>query len=397
MRILQSPKQRNRLRAMNALVVFPVKRLGRLGVILGPLLLVSIVLVGRVHVRLMMQQIKRSAAQPKPVSAPASQLAHDSGGRLMRREDFPPDPPSLYTKRTGQELPSWAQKFFFLPRPNKTAGDKTICFVHVGKTAGTTLACYLGFQYDCGEKMFFPKGHLRDKTAHLIHNWINDCSEDDDYYLYALRDPVARIKSWFTYERPDPDEWHSELFFLKKPLFLDCPFRTFGDLVEKGLGDPGLYPDISPTCHRRAFDAIRGYRPFCRHNFYNYQYFRNQTPPDATILAIRTEHLQTDWISAEKHLAEQARDFRPINVSFPHRNQSRNVTNKDKDISPKGMKQLCRVLCPEIKVYMELLDRAINLSPEQVHESLNLLRMSCPEHVNVASCHYFPFEKAHAK
>ena len=159
---------------------------------------------------------------------------------------------SPYQIRTGDELPRWAYRYPVLGAPNKTAGDKSICFVHVGKTAGSTLACYLGFRYECGEKMHLPQGQLLLQTSHLIHNSFNDCRDDDNYYLFALRDPVSRMKSWFTYERPGPQEQDGVLYRRKKALFIDCPFETFSDLVEKGLGDPlehkRRFTRLSPTC-----------------------------------------------------------------------------------------------------------------------------------------------------
>jgi len=160
-----------------------------------------------------------------------------SEGKIFRIEDFPQPPPSVFTNRTGYAQPRWATKYFFLPQPNKTAGDKSLCFVHVGKTAGTTIACYLGFRYRSEQAFVMPQGRLRDNTVHAFHNWVNDCPDDDDYYLFATRDPISRIKSWFTYERPMNNfNWApGEEGMQQKRLFIDCPFPHLNDLAEKGL------------------------------------------------------------------------------------------------------------------------------------------------------------------
>jgi len=280
-----------------------------------------------------------------------------------------PDKISFFTRRTNADLPDWAYRYSFLAEPNKTAGEKSVCFVHVGKTSGSTLACYLGFRYDCGETMMLPKSNLLHQTGHLIHNWINDCPEDDDYYLFALRDPVARIKSWFTYERPNQYSEHTQSWYLRKELFLDCPFHTFRDLVEQGLSDYRVFRNISLTCHRRAWEAIRGYRHFARHNYYNFQYYRDQVPANANILAIRTEFIETDWMSANELVAQGSQKYQAVNTSFPRYNASPNVEKEDRYLTPNGIKLLCRALCPEIKAYVDLLRRAINLTPKQVDDS----------------------------
>lgn len=292
--------------------------------------------------------------------------------------------PSIHEQRTGEQLPDWAVRYSFLPPLNKSAsGEKSVCFVHVGKTSGSTLACYLGFRYDCGETMLLPKSRLLAQTEHLIHNMINDCPYDDDYYLFSLRDPIARIRSWFTYERPLPEdmEYPTENFYIRKPLFIDCAFHTFGDLVEQGLGDPRLYYNVSHICHQRALAAIRGINGYARHNYFNYHYYQGMVPQDATILAIRTEHLETDWASVEKYLSREDHDYRQLNVTFPQYNPSRTITAGDSALSVTGMKNLCHALSHEIKVYINLLNRAVNLTPHQVDQSVKLLAKSCPVQV----------------
>jgi len=116
------------------------------------------------------------------------------------------------------------------------------------------------------------------------------------YLLYETLSPESSRGSPLN----DRDHTNKAAFYIdaKKALFIECPFEMFSDLVEKGLDDPLEHRDVSPACRQRALDAIQGKEKFCRHNFYNYQYYRNQTPPDASILAIRTEHLEKDWSSA---------------------------------------------------------------------------------------------------
>jgi len=313
---------------------------------------------------------------------------------VFRPEDYPPPPPSVYTNRTGQPLPDWARKYFFLPQPNKTAGDKSLCFVHVGKTAGTTIACYLGFQYRGEETFALPRGRLRDNTVHAFHNWVNDCPDDDDYYLFATRDPISRMQSWFTYERPHWNWGQGPEWLQQKKLFLDCPFPHLNDLAEKGLGDPAVHPEANAICRRRAYDAVRGYQIFYRHNYYNYQWYLRHVPKDKPFLALRQEYLAQDWMSAEAVLANDAKDVRPqVNITFPHRNRSFNVSEADRKLSADATKNLCRVLCMEIQAYKEILSRSVNLSPQDYEASMKMLAEHCPKGVKEPTCDPRIFEK----
>lgn len=310
-----------------------------------------------------------------------------SEGKIFRIEDFPQQPPSVFTNRTGYAQPRWATKYFFLPQPNKTAGDKSVCFVHVGKTAGTTIACYLGFRYRSEQAFVMPQGRLRDNTVHAFHNWVNDCPDDDDYYLFATRDPISRIMSWFTYERPINNfNWApGEEGMQQKRLFIDCPFPHLNDLAEKGLGDPKKN-NISKICRQRAFDAVRGYQNFYRHNFYNYDWYLRHVPQEKPLLALRQEFLAQDWMSAESVLAKQANDSRVLNITFPHRNKSLNVTKADKYLSETATKNLCQVLCMDIQAYKNILQRSVNLSPQDFEASMNMLAEHCPSEARSWDC-----------
>lgn len=153
----------------------------------------------------------------------------------FRKEDFPIVEPSPYEEETAQRLPSWARKPFFLQSSDRSAKLPSICLVHVGKTAGSTIACLLGFEYDCGETHRIQGDVLPLATKHLIHNDIIDCARDTtDYYLFTLRDPLERMKSWFRDERPIQS--FDKNYATKKQLFVDCPFATLNDLAVLGLG-----------------------------------------------------------------------------------------------------------------------------------------------------------------
>jgi hypothetical protein len=97
---------------------------------------------------------------------------------------------------------------------------------------------------------------------------------------------------------------------------------------------------------------------------------------NATILAIRTEHLWDDWTTANQWLGQ-----RHEVVTFPsiqRRQQNQTKLPVTKDISPTGRKRLCCALKDEYKVYYDLVERAVNLDEQGRQEAYDLARRNCP-------------------
>ena len=247
----------------------------------------------------------------------------------------------------------------------------------------------LGFRYDCGKQLSIPEGYLPRATKHLFHNKQNDCSDDPEtnrYHLFATRNPLKRMESWFAYEYISADHKHRRHYEAKKPLFVECPFGSLTQLAEWGLGGAD---HVSSTCRKRAWDAIRGKVAYCRHNYFNYRYFLDRTPADSQLMVLRTEHLVDDWnsVEAQLHAAVHSNDS---DVGLPHTITAEDVPKRNKtrkkreELTPRATRLLCYALCHEIQVYKEILQRAQNLTPEQVNESLEELAQTCPREVQSA-------------
>lgn len=132
----------------------------------------------------------------------------------------------FYRRWPQSKLPAFAvkSKNYNVPR------EDSVCFVHVGKTAGSTVGCYLGFSHHC-EKDRQLDGVLPMITTHLFHNDVYNCYDDTAYFLFIVRDPIERAKSAFYYSRPDED-CDSSVKELYYPYYKDCPFWSFeGELV----------------------------------------------------------------------------------------------------------------------------------------------------------------------
>jgi hypothetical protein len=295
-----------------------------------------------------------------------------------------------------RDVPLWMQKNVTLMAqlehpPDVVPDDKRICFVHVGKTAGTTLACYFGFLYDkCvrdGEEIKMAPGLLPQYTTHLTHTGFNDCTDHHfEYYLFVLRNPLHRIQSWFTYELPINGNGGSYRQKKQKRLFDDCEYGTLSDLGEKGLeGMRNKTTGDASLCQIRAWMAIQGMVGYSTHNKYNFAYYLDEVEavvPDPKIAVIRTEHLEEDWNGLEKGLLSGSPT---IDVKFPRKNASPK-RSQDLELSERARQNLCDALCEEIQVYKKLLHRSVNLDAEAIQVSLNELKESCPVETMKETC-----------
>jgi len=55
---------------------------------------------------------------------------------------------SIISNDEDSNWPHWLGKYAFMPTPDEIDPSDRICYVHVGKTAGSTMACELGFAYE---------------------------------------------------------------------------------------------------------------------------------------------------------------------------------------------------------------------------------------------------------
>jgi len=234
--------------------------------------------------------------------------------------------------------------------------ERTLAFVHLGKTAGSTLTCMIGPSLKgsgkgnsrCEPSDYRPSA-LADSIAARFHLAPAPPIAEYHDFLVTLRHPVARIVSWFYFLHPQfPPE--------KRPHHIQgCDgyhalYRCYDSISALGEGrlgaaivsdtesntdhDSNHQQDPSLSCKALAKDMITG-RKKCWQNYYNYEYtygelvrddFQeqqqppSQSPPknetsssdhrhpqhknnnnnnkkktNVTIYAIRTEHLEVDW------------------------------------------------------------------------------------------------------
>jgi hypothetical protein len=305
------------------------------------------------------------------------------------------DDPFTWTvdKKTHHQtrgFPWWTGKFPFMPKASDIPDDKRICFAHVGKTGGSTMACGLGFYYDScpDDHIRFPPGSLGQYTTSMIHKQFDDCQgKAFQFYLFSVRHPLARIESWFTYERitfPRETARSKAGWDRGAKLFVDCPFPTLDALGgSKGLGAKNR---TSSVCAQRARDAIQGRSRYWNHNYFNYAYYWNvvqQQAKNARIAVIRTEHMERDWSTVQEIMLGEP----PLDpeFAFPVRHKSRKH-DEDLTLSSQSQVRICRALCAEILVYKQILLAGENITPQEYETSMQELRDRCPNEADLTEC-----------
>ncbi|KAL7538233.1 hypothetical protein ACHAWF_006031 [Thalassiosira exigua] len=281
----------------------------------------------------------------------------------------------------GEALPSWAKKKvnYAVPR------GKEVCFVHVGKAGGSTVGCSLGFSLYC-EGREPAGGALPKLTTHLFHMAHYDCYDDAAHYLFLVRDPLDRARSAFNWDRPgDPAKDNDDDDrFGSHDFYTECPFLKLEDFVRDGIAEGGA---ASEECRKTARDALQGRQEdygLPAHFFYNYQYYYESVPKDASILVVRNEHLEEDWNEIEDMLSGGRRGGNgngeaKEKTTFPRNNANTWSNEGDYRLSDASRAALCRALCHEMRQYEAILRRARNLDERQLKASLEELGKKCPE------------------
>lgn len=266
-------------------------------------------------------------------------------------------------------------------------------------------------------------------TYYHVGDFQNGIERRYNFYVVTARDPLDRLISAYLYQHPvhlmernkrikskikesprfkelmeEHDTSGAKKFFHSKfdthrsqqelqgvALSYECiqTLESFGQLLEgeneydgqKSQIKLGLWRDklTEKDCASVAKLIMIGNCYYLSHFNWNLQTIMKSMNVDmnvdtSTILVIRTEHLNQDWISANHFLGQEG-DVTVPTYAF------HNATNANQPIiealSTKAKKNLCLALAKEYETYMRLLSRAKNLSREQVSESLRYSRRNC--------------------
>jgi hypothetical protein len=219
-------------------------------------------------------------------------------------------------------------------------------------------------------------------------------------YLYSLRDPVDRVVSWYQYMHPrncltnqpsaacnlkkDKSHWGLQFYrdcFPTVNLFFRLIAQT--ESAQQVRGSRGFNNTID-GCSQLAVDTLQGRGPEgpTNHLYFNYFYMANQTImhyPDKEVMVVRQEFLWKDLQSVEGFLGGNPNRYfqgeGPIvthgSEKFPYQ------AVLDETASRLGVPSLCCTLYSEIRTYVHLLSKSINLNKLQKQNSIRKILNKC--------------------
>jgi hypothetical protein len=318
---------------------------------------------------------------------------------------------------------------------NSTAKQKNrkqkIVFVHLGKTAGSSITCMLDLSVQhsgVGDSQCHGLQSTTHPTAisqHVvqrIHLAPAPPVEQYTSFLITVRNPIERIISWFYYLHPNfppVKKPHHKRHCTNFALF-EC-WKSMGALAEFGLETPRITSNHTnhrnqsqEECAAWAWDAVTGTR-YCWHNYWNYnrtyghlleeiaaraRTSRGGMEGDDHIVVyvIRSEHAVNDWNVIDRLLGGTGEDGEAMlhnnefgdtstSVKEEGRSEMKMDTRSNRTLTEKGRLNLCNALCDDIQVYKRLLLAAENLDEGIRKESIDELLLSCPNELSeVRSC-----------
>ncbi|CAB9504913.1 expressed unknown protein [Seminavis robusta] len=368
-----------------------------------------------------MKQNKQNEAMKQSTHENRGQKQQQQGERPGKREAIDEKP------QGDNVIPKDSQ---IVVQKIPTIKERIITFVHVGKAGGMSLRdklsliCRLPLDHGqtpneirrCIDKKHPNKRDLLGRqTQYYFHMWSYRQSyfRKSTSFLFVLRSPVDRVLSAYRYAHP-ANCYDDRSVYKESPLPHGC---SLGDRLKKRpKGPTGVFfkfcfpyaaaeefaqsvmspwkadpthpnttvPSSLATksrreqmdCRKKARGAADGtFKTDSFHLEFNYRYYASSTAyafPGKEVLAIRTENQWEDI----QHLAN---NYLGGNTTF---NNTKAVSHGSEKYHPSPITQeayrkLCFVLEGEIEIYLDLLNRAQNLSEGAKKETDWNLREKC--------------------
>jgi len=314
--------------------------------------------------------------------------------------------------------------------------NRSLAFLHIGKTAGSTISIHL--RNGCREDNMIPcnnrkKGWIINETvaSHRVKYYYH--MEDIPLrrlnhlttIVTAVRNPISRFLSAFAYGHPTNSMATKSSMNMAEVQKYTC-FPSISYLIKAGMGEaeipwnkahmnkmrqvamnrPGkksILDDIPPiNCTELAQVAFglskiwadcntnipwmthcNTKHPWLNHMSFNYKRYYQSIPPDKELLAIRTDHLWGDWVNVN-NLISDGNDAYKNWPNIPHfqevhRNVSSEYAKQERWKVRTSQEQLwlCQLLHEEIRTYLLILMRSINLDDDDLLEAAANVDILC--------------------
>lgn len=278
-----------------------------------------------------------------------------------------------------------------------------LAFLHIGKTAGTTLSFEINGAcmnpQACRKNRPFIENESLPAQAMKRYFHVNQMDrfhpKEFDGYILPVRNPLDRIVSAYMMyhsknaRRPVP----SDRAIIQAKFYTEC-FPHANDMAEYGLvGSPSpsnftkqlvtAEDWLSLSCRNLAHLVVSGEckLPLFWHFYYNYKRYCSkvlehiQSNTSKLVLVVRQEHLWSDWNGL--HVLLGGNDSFTTTHTRNHVHDSRAFQEHNKTLSILGKHNLCRVLQKEIQIYLQVLQKATNLNQNSVKEAVETIKRQC--------------------
>jgi hypothetical protein len=201
-----------------------------------------------------------------------------------------------------------------------------------------------------------------------------------DFYIVTLRDVYTRFLSAFTFMHP-----HNPFTKLRQAHKIYSCYPTLESFTDALAGNntlPVQPNDYNITnCNDLAWALVEN-NDITMHATPHF-YFDTKLvvewaniPDETPLLAVRTEHMWDDWITANEWIGQE-----PGTVAIFPEVKSRVFTEETyavtKEVSDAGQRRLCQALAPGYQVYLRTILRAVNLSPKDKEAAFQLALENC--------------------
>ena len=348
------------------------------------------------------------AHQPQPqaeniLATHTHSLASNSSAASL----FDPQSPSSETAETHFSNPTYINSqnilqkttTHALTRPSQRPPSTLGAFIHIGKTAGSTISqllrngCHLFVPKPCRNETIFPLSRENAISKLTTYYHVPDFQERNllknheekpyDFFVITLRDPLSRTISSFASKHPFRRAIDKKQFIGVQ--IYEC-FETL-DEYAKLLKNFSNFKENTwehyfekRDCANAAKTTLHHIATFpMSHHFWDLRQTLFQVHKglrDKTLLSIRQEFLWQDWTSSNRWLGDNKGEIYTTTESF--RNSTDMNLPIDLTLSEEGKINLCIALKDEYRLYLKVLALSVNLSKDEVRQSLIIARTNCP-------------------
>ena len=326
------------------------------------------------------------------------------------------------------------------PKQKPPSGFITLgAFVHIAKTGGSTLSvtqlrngCHSFAMASCENKEIANETFVSKLTTYYhipdFHNQTDGLFSDQKgqkhkFYLLTVRDPFDRTISSFLFEHPanakvDPlrrdttprrARRYAQYYRCAPTLeafafLLGGVYNRIGSTTNStGSNDyctdmimirygGGRWENIPPVLRMDVTFIVRGLigTDDKAKDTTNYKSWYNENDKgngnedindsswkNKTLLVVRKEHLNDDWISANRYLGQDDQTISVPKTKFRDSSTVRRPVGGASELSEEGRKNICLMLREEYDVYFGVLNKVGNIDKEDFAESLSVARKNC--------------------